>query len=233
MVTLVVSAFTAAGVVAVGLDDDSGPPPVLESYPGFGKSEDFALRDDTIALWETFEREEAVSDCMVAAGFEYSPDVAYPDDRMAAIARSLQIVRAEEPAADPSALNDAVRAKLDADRLDQYFLALHGKTEAALTVDDQSGGESKDELAPGGCVDAAAEEVGSIWTLRRQLEPQLAELADAAAADGSEMVDLDAAFVAENRGIFDAQAARYASATDSIAANQAFRSYLSVALAYL
>jgi hypothetical protein len=58
----------------------------LDEYAGFGQSVEATQRDETIAYWEAFRREQLVGACMAEAGFDYAPAVAFPTGDMLEIA---------------------------------------------------------------------------------------------------------------------------------------------------
>src|SRR5690606_34313469 len=86
-------------LIGAGVDDHLGNPRRLSSFethplddiPGFGLSADSMLRDDTIAYWEAFQREQLVVECLADEGFSYVADVAYPDGPFVALASNLGV----------------------------------------------------------------------------------------------------------------------------------------------
>jgi hypothetical protein len=177
-----VSIALAAGCVAVTgiLVAISSPSEALEfpldPYPGFGRSPSAAIRDDTVAYWEAFRREQLVELCMQSSGFEYSPAVAYPTHAMVAVASHLGVApeRIGPPtvAANPSEQNRSYKAGLSPERLDQYTQALVAESAADLEQADRTGmvpAGRGEEFASGGCVGKAQSAVPSVWRLRQRL----------------------------------------------------------------
>lgn len=81
----------------------------LDPYPGFGRTAEAALRDDTIAFWEAYKQEVFVKACMENAGFQYLEDALYPGEVVQEIARSLGVApELEGPI--PLEVNDAYKA---------------------------------------------------------------------------------------------------------------------------
>ena len=160
----------------------SGPPAAhpLDSYPGFGRSPDAALRDDTYAYWEAFRRERVVEACMADSGFLYAPDVAFPSEAMLAVASGLRVeARQALGLVRPSDTNRAYDSALSPSERDRYFMALFGESAADIKEANRTGqvptGRA-DDFAEGGCTGKAAVNVGSIWDLRRSLATEYAEM---------------------------------------------------------
>lgn len=157
----------------------------LDDYPGFGRSPDAVLRDDTVAYYEAWEREQHVADCMASAGFEYEPDVLYPlestldvADELDAAAPSLD----EQDIAHPADVNEAIQGDLGADDRDGYYQALVGETADAWDEAMDTGEVPHDDFGYGGCVGEAQDTVGSVWTARLGMEPEFEQLRDEIAA---------------------------------------------------
>lgn len=53
-----------------------------------------AQRDETIAAWEAFQREQLIASCMARAGFTYVVTAAFPEDALAHDVRT--IIRSEQ-----------------------------------------------------------------------------------------------------------------------------------------
>jgi hypothetical protein len=149
----------------------------LDKYPGFGRSQVAAQRDDTIAAWETFRREQAVSSCMARSGFDYVPAVEFPSQPLAAVAKGLRVMDAGSPdQPSPFDRNDAYRAALSGDADERYSRALNGESAADVAETRRSGqlpsGRGPEFMA-GGCVGASNAAIPSVWTLKRELEDEL------------------------------------------------------------
>jgi hypothetical protein len=92
---LIATGLIVSGVAITGAPAFADSPFALDQYPGFGRSADAALRDDTIAYWEAFQREQVIADCMAAAGFAYVLDVAFPTEAVVAIAEGQGLVSSD------------------------------------------------------------------------------------------------------------------------------------------
>lgn len=151
----------------------------LDKYPGFGRSAEAALRDDTIAYWEAFRREQSIASCMRASRFEYSPAVAYPFEAMLAVAEGLGVRRNTASPADlvPAVdRNAAYEAALPADERERFNQALFGESAADIAESNRTGQipEGRDpDFRRGGCFGQGEASAPSIWELRRELDDAL------------------------------------------------------------
>lgn len=145
----------------------------LDRYPGFGRLPAAALRDNTIAYWEAFRREQLITRCMRSGGFEYSPVVGFPPHAMALVAEGLG-VRASEVSSliEPAERNRIYKESLSMEELDRYSRTHVGESAAEVSEADRSGmtpaGRGQD-FATGGCFGQAAAAVPSVWETRREL----------------------------------------------------------------
>jgi hypothetical protein len=201
----------------------------LDAYPGFGRSPQAMLRDDTIAYWEAYQREVFVADCMADAGFSYAPAVAYPTEAMQRVAENVRPPEVEaraRAAASPEEQNRVDEQALPPADRDLYHRTLVGETAADIDAAARDGaapdGQGAD-FATGGCVGQAHDAIPSIWDARRAMGPALAGTwngnADRAVAAAAELVDDNAALLA-------AVDARYRGVTERIAHDGAFLDYL-------
>jgi hypothetical protein len=147
----------------------------LDDVPGFGRSPEAVLRDDTIAYWEAYRREAEVSVCMGEAGFLYEMDVAFPEGVTRAVASALGVEaeRTPRPTPSPSQGNAAYVESLTSDRRDGYYRALYDESTVDVEVSraNEAVPEGRGEdFARGGCVGAAERLVGSVWDARRALD---------------------------------------------------------------
>jgi len=163
-------AIASVGLQPIVPGDEYGNHP-LDAYPRFGRSPAAALRDDTIAYWEAFKREQRVVQCMTGKGYTYTGDVAFPSEAMARIARSLGVIASQsvDTRPSPSSVNALYRAGLPAVALNQYYLALMGETSADVKRAEGSGEVPHDAFGEGGCIKEASASVPTIWDLRREL----------------------------------------------------------------
>lgn len=184
------------GLVATAVPVQAEDAFPFDKYPGLGRSRSAALRDDTVAAWEAFRREQSIASCMARAGFAYVPAVAFPSGPLSAVAQGLGVQTAAA-ATGPTPLerNLAYQAALSAEARERYYQALvgEGATDVAQT---QRTGRVPDgrgvDFAKGGCVGEADAAVPSVWTLKLQLNDQL----DAARQDIAASAEISAARVA-------------------------------------
>src|SRR5690625_167665 len=115
-------------VMMYGTPGQASPHP-LDDYPGFGRSPDAVVRDDTIAYFEAYDREQHIGGCMADAGFEYTPDVEYPLDAMRTVAASLDVdtVDADAGLDHPAEENQAYEDALSVDEREAYYQTLYGE----------------------------------------------------------------------------------------------------------
>jgi hypothetical protein len=201
----------------------------LDTHPGFGQSPRAMLRDDTIAYWEAYRRELVVAACMNDAGFDHTPDVAFPTEAMQRVAESLA---ADDPGssargrARPAEQNRAYERGLSAGERDRYHRTLHGETAADVDAASRDGvapdGRGAD-FATGGCVGEAATAVPSVWGARRALAAEVAAARTGRHGRTDPATDV---LGPEHAGRLAAVDARYAGVTERIARDRDFLAYL-------
>jgi hypothetical protein len=201
---LVATGLIISGVavsVAPAFADSSFP---LDKYPGFGRSTDAALRDDTIAYWEAFQREQLIADCLAVAGFAYALDVAFPPEAVVAIAEGQGVASSATGLladASPSARNDAYVEGLSATERDRYFQTLFAERADDIMMAEETGripdGRGED-FASGGCFGEAQAAIPGIWNLPRQLGDEL-EVMRASIDDSAELRDAKRQYAACTR----------------------------------
>lgn len=179
----------ASPYLGVALDEHLGYPRTaaesttsLDQYIGFGQSPDAVRRDETIAYWEAFEREQLVRACMAGAGFDYAPAVAFPTEDMVEVAENLGIPdQGSAPdvpgLASPTSWNRSYESGLTVGERERYSQTLLGESVADLAEADRTGvvpdGRGAEEFATGGCVGQARAAIPSIWDARRALTPEM------------------------------------------------------------
>jgi hypothetical protein len=190
--------WQAAGKgIADAIDDHLGNPRAvsdpstfpLDGYEGFGRSPEAMLRDDTIAYQEAFLREGKVVSCMRDAGFDYTPAVAFPADRVADIAAGLGVPPNRAASEAPASRNRAYAQALSTGDRERYYQTLLGESATDIAQAERTGeipqGRGPD-FATGGCLRAAATAIPSIWDrllpLRDQLDQDIAASAELRAA---------------------------------------------------
>jgi hypothetical protein len=178
--------MAASPYLGVGLDEHLGHPRAvatsasttsLDRYAGFGRSPEAALRDETIAYWEAFEREQLIRECMAGAGFDYAPAVAFPREDMLEVAENLGIGDPGSSAAaspsSPTTWNREYELGLSGEERERYNQTLLGESAADVTETDRTGvvpaGRPAEEFASGGCFGEAKAAIPSIWVAQRSL----------------------------------------------------------------
>jgi hypothetical protein len=187
------------GLVAVANRAEPQEPFPLDEYPGLGRSPAAALRDDTVAAWETFRREQLIASCMQGSGFAYQPAVAFPPEALAAVAKGLGVrYTGSAVPVSPLGRNDAYVEALSAEARERYYRTLLAESAADVAETRRTGrlpaGRGAD-FATGGCVGESNAAVPSVWTLKRDLGDEL----DAARRDmaGSQEIGAASAAYAE------------------------------------
>jgi hypothetical protein len=201
----------------------------LDAYPGFGRTAQAMLRDDTIAYWEAYQRELVVVDCMEEAGLSYAPDVAYPTAAMRRVAENLPTAEIEPdaPAAvPPDDQNRAYEGALPSGERDRYTRTLYGETAAdidAAALEGAAPDGRGTDFATGGCRGRARAAVASLWDARRVLAPALIDI-----WDGSTDRTLAAAnqLVDDHAPLLDAVDARYRGVMERITGDSDFLRYI-------
>ncbi len=170
--------------LADAIDDHLGNPRAvsdpamfaLDGYEGFGRSPEAVLRDDTIAYAEAFRREVEVALCMSDAGFEYSPAVAFPAERVADIAAGLGVGPRWPASGSPTSRNRAHAQGLSPGDRERYYQTWLGESAVDVAEAERTGeipqGRGPD-FATGGCLGAAETAIPNIWDRQRPLREQL------------------------------------------------------------
>lgn len=151
---------------------------LLGEFPGFGVEDAQVLRDDTIALWEAWQRDVVTAACMVEVGFTWMPEVLYPSEDMVRIAEHVGALAPGEVHEPPLTegvgvdANLATRATLSEGQLDAYYQALVGESAADIRYLETNGGAEPEHradgtFAEGGCAGQSLDEVGSLWDVKR------------------------------------------------------------------
>lgn len=172
--TILTIALVLAGVAMISTGQSGAAEFPLDKYPGFGRSPEAALRDNTIAYWEAFRREQVIASCLNSEGFEYSTAVAFPPNEMPKIAANLGLAvgNLTKATLSPAETNQAYQASLSLEERDLFTRAFVGESAADLAEADRTQMTPPgrgDDFATGGCVGKAASTVPSVWSLRRQL----------------------------------------------------------------
>lgn len=202
---LIATGLIISGVVTSAAAAFADSPFSLDKYPGFGRSADAALRDDTIAYWEAFQREQLIAGCMAVAGFAYALDVAFPPEAVVAIAEGQGVAPSAAGLladASPSARNDAYVEALSATELDRYFQTLFAERAGDIMMAEETGripDGRGDDFASGGCFGEAQAAIPGIWNLPRQLGDEL-EVMRASIDDSAELRDTQRQYAECTRG---------------------------------
>jgi hypothetical protein len=200
----------------------------LDAHPGFGRSPQAMVRDDTIAYWEAYHRELVVAECMADAGYRYTPAVAYPAGAVRRIAENLPTpdAEADDRAVSPDEANRAYQQALSPEGRDGYFRALYGEAAADIDAAARTGtapdGRGAD-FATGGCIATAHDAAPSIWDARRAVASSLPATRDAnperANAAAQDLAD-------DHAALFAAVDARYRGVTEHISDDTGFLTYV-------
>lgn len=171
---LVAVANAASNEQSTRVRDGAHP---LDPYPGFGRSPKAADRDDTIAYWEAFRREQLAQKCMATKGFNTGIRVQFPPEAVLAVAKRLGVKPSNKPL--PEAGNDTLVDSLDPIDADRFYEALVGETLADIRSFETSGGAVPEGLdaggfAQGGCKGEARNALPGIWSVPRQFQKELA-----------------------------------------------------------
>ena len=164
------------GVVSFANRAEAQEPFPLDSVPGLGRSPAAAQRDETIAAWEAFQREQLIASCMARAGFTYVVTAAFPEDALAHVARGLGVaVRSSRSGPSPQQQNRAVEASLSPADQERYARALYAESAANVATMLRTGAFPEGrgaEFGHGGCR-GEANTLPSIWMVQRQLSGEL------------------------------------------------------------
>lgn len=164
--------------VRAGATTPSERPGNLDAYVGFGRSPSTALRDDTVALWEAYQREQRVAGCMEAAAFRYAPSPAFPDEAVRKVAAGLGVQAVAKAPVEPAVVNERASAVLARTDRDRYYRTLMGESLATVEAVESAPEEvvPNDAYATGGCVGKASKAVPGVWDARRSVQSDLAAL---------------------------------------------------------
>lgn len=168
----------------------------LDRYPGFGRSPDAVLRDDTVAYWEAYGRERLISSCMAESGFEYVPAVAYPVEAMLAVAEGLGVAVSSDPSLEsPFDRNRTYEAGLTPEGREGFNQALFGESAADVVEVNRTGllPVGRMDFATGGCVGRVKASAQSVWDLRHELDDELVAM-QRSIAESPEFVATRAAY---------------------------------------
>ncbi len=234
----------ASPQVGVAVDEHLGYPraseatlstTTLDQHAGFGLSPETVLRDETIAYWEAFHREQLIAQCMAEAGFDYAPAVSFPTRDMIEVAEGLG---AQDRAASvvlpgsssPAAWNRGYERALSDGERERYNQTLLGESAHDVAEADRTGevpaGRRAEEFATGGCVGGAKSAIPSVWDARRELAAELDALRRTESGG-----DPAAQFVERHAHRLDAVARRYDGVMDRIAEDDALATYLASQIA--
>lgn len=172
-------AAVAGRVVAT---PQASPADPFDALPGFGRSAEASLRDDTIALWEAFRREVLVESCMGQAGFQYQPNAEYPADALRDVAKGLGVAPAAGAVNGPADVNAAYEQSLKPEAHSAYVHALYGVTLEAMEAIRSTGKAPTADGGWGGCMGRADASSPSIWDARHHLLPLYVEFRRSLAA---------------------------------------------------
>lgn len=151
--------------LAVASRDSTAKPSKLEDVPGFRIDANGTIADDTILLWEAFQREKHIQRCMIEDGFSYTLDAAFPAGSLRAVADAIGAVGQTDDLSSDDATGGAASKRTNPDidslspqQLNAYYLALYGESAVDLAYVDSTGflPPGRNEFAQGGCFGTAA-----------------------------------------------------------------------------
>lgn len=153
-------------------------PATLERVPGFGTSGADVDRDNQVAAYLTWKREQTVGSCMQKANFRYAPDLGlFP---MSA-SMDFDVARTSTRSVPGARINARVVSGLDDGGRNEYWQALVGESESDVEAADEHGTEDgavartnprivAPDFLSGGCRGRARAETPDVWKLRNGLE---------------------------------------------------------------
>ena len=204
---VVVLLAVLVSALAIASDDTTTRPTKLSEVPGFGGS----VETDTILLWEAFQREKYVKQCMAEEGYSYTLDAAFPAGSLRDIADSIGAVGTT---GSPSSNGvDSVSMPSNPDlksltpqQLDGYYLTLYGETAADVAYVDSTGffPAGRKDFAQGGCFGAAQTLPRLVTTrffigddVQREKAIEMAKAVPCVTPNGIKLKDLEAQQVAK------------------------------------
>lgn len=158
-------ALVMLAALAVASKDTTARPTKLGDVPGFRVDAQGIVDDDTILLWEAFQREKHVQQCMVEDGYDYTLDAAFPAGSLRAVADAIGAVgnTSDHSGDDNAVASGSMRTNSDIDslspqQLNGYYLTLYGETADDVAYVDSTGflPTGRNDFAQGGCFGAAA-----------------------------------------------------------------------------
>lgn len=152
----------------------------LEGIHGFGVAPQNALRDDTIALWETYRRDQIQRACMQQAGFSHLPELAFPATVVVSVAAKLKLPAVQ---AVPLKLyggkaikeNQRYADALAAAQRERYFQSLYGESASDMDFVRSSGElpPGRADFAKGGCYGKSWEKIPGVYSLKHKFAESL------------------------------------------------------------
>lgn len=196
--------LSTPGSAADSAPSGTAPPQrALDEIPGFGQRAESVQRDDTIALWEAYQRDQLTAACMASAGFTWEPEVLYPEGAVLAVAHDLGVSPAEEDLATADlvtaeAFNQETLENLTRAEQDNYWAVLTGEPSGSYELSRQGlspqtvpGRESAESR---GCLGQSESQVGRLWDLTDQLAPTRLDLRADFSRTSEQVVALEAEF---------------------------------------
>lgn len=218
-------AFSLAVAVVLGsalLIPRQEPKPLYDDFAGMGTTPAAVTRDEIISVWEAWKRETVIEACMAQAGHEYNLQVHYPTSGIYLVAEALE-VKTLVSEDDIRELNDSLdRVTISSTATLKYERALWGESPADIKYVEETGAEparrsGDPNFARGGCLGQAADAIGSLWNLRKNLKEEYGQL------------DLKGEVPTEQLQQLEAQKEIYEDLPDEIAQDSDFKNWLSLA----
>lgn len=176
--SVAVAAVLAVGVAATA-SPDTASSRFFDDVPGLGMSPSAVLRDDTIALYESWERQRIMAACARSHGFAYEPELAYGSNAAAAVAESLGVTPVDDGRAAARDRNEAYRRSLPEERGQRFARIMWGDR---MQPADHAADATAGRPGAGGtsCADRAADETAYLWQLKLDMEQDILEASAAA-----------------------------------------------------
>jgi hypothetical protein len=159
---------------------DRSPSP-LATVPGLARDHEGELRDDTIALYETFQAEVGIGLCMRAKGHIYRPELSFPPEFAVAISQDLDISLASIEA-NGGPLNETARDSgrqrnrkyvdaMSRSAKNSYYMDLLGESLEDVEFVNRASAlpQGRTDFATGGCVGKVNEARSGVYDLRSEV----------------------------------------------------------------
>lgn len=175
---LVVALGAAAAILTVSNWSDAAQgkaPSPFANVPGLARDVDGAERDELIAIWEAFKREQHIQKCMSRSDFEYEINVQYPVDGLLTAAAALGVEASQLDSTDAERGARPFKDRAPKQRQASYAETLYGESYDDLVEFDNDGftPAGRSDFAQGGCYGKAKLSTGSVFSVREAVHEKL------------------------------------------------------------